>query len=123
MANDAKLEQLKIAQDQAYKNKQSSYQEQQNSWDNLSKAKDKMNRLHEIKQAAFNDQERSWQEYQSVRNRNSPRIDQLNSAQEIAYANMKNAFDPAVIVIGGGVINSADIWWDKMLANYKKYVK
>ena len=45
-------------------------------------------------------------------------------AEDLGYVliNMKNAFDPAVIVIGGGVINSADIWWDKMLANYKKYV-
>lgn len=54
-----------------------------------------MNRAFETKQSAFQSQEQAWQEYQSIRNNNSPRIDYLNSAQETAYQNMKNAFDRA----------------------------
>ena len=95
MANDAKLEQLKIAQEQAYQNKQKAYQAQQESWERLSKAKDKMNKLHDVKQVAFNDQEQAWRAYQSIQTRNGPRIEWLNSAQEIAFQNMKNAFDRA----------------------------
>lgn len=33
---------------------------------------------------------------------------------------LRNIFDPDVIVIGGGVINSREIWWDLMIENYKK---
>lgn len=95
MTNDLRLEQLKAAQDRAFQKKQEAYQVQQRSWDNLSGIKTRMDQAFEAKQRAFQDQERAWQEYQSVRNRNSSRIDYLNSAQESAYQNMKNAFDRA----------------------------
>ncbi len=34
--------------------------------------------------------------------------------------NIKNIFDPEGVVIGGGVINSKEYWWDKMLKYYKE---
>lgn len=34
----------------------------------------------------------------------------------------KNFFDPSIIIIGGGVINSADIWWDDMLKKYEEKI-
>ena len=36
-------------------------------------------------------------------------------------ASLKNIFDPQGLIIGGGVINSRDIWWDKMLKHYEKH--
>lgn len=95
MATDVKLEQLKIAQNQAFQRKQDAYQAQQKSWQCLSNVKEKMNRAFEAKQSAYDSQQRSWQDYRSVSDRNSPRIEYLNSAQERAYQNMKNSFDRA----------------------------
>lgn len=40
----------------------------------------------------------------------------------VFISTMKNAFDPQGLVIGGGIINSRDIWWDLMIENYKNYV-
>lgn len=34
----------------------------------------------------------------------------------------KNFFDPSIIIIGGGVINSAEIWWEDMLNKYKSKI-
>lgn len=48
----------------------------------------------------------------------------LNNYQSnLAYflTSLRNVFDPEVIVIGGGIINSKDIWWDGMIDNFKKY--
>lgn len=95
MANDTKLEQLKIAQDRAFTKKQEAYQKQQNSWSCLSDARIKLNRAFETKQSAFSSQQQAWQDYRSVSDCNSPRIEYLKSAQEIAYQNMKNAFERA----------------------------
>lgn len=95
MANDTRLEQLKVVQERAFTKKQEAYQKQQNSWKHLSDIRDKMNRAFEAKQSAYNSQQQSWQDYRSVSDRNSPRIEYLNSAQERAYQNMKNAFDRA----------------------------
>lgn len=39
----------------------------------------------------------------------------------IYLVSLKNIFDPQGLIIGGGVINSKDIWWDKMLKYYKEY--
>ena len=39
----------------------------------------------------------------------------------IYMASLKNIFDPQGLIIGGGVINSKDIWWDKMLKYYEKH--
>lgn len=95
MANDTRLEQLKIAQERAFTKKQETYQVQQNSWKRLSDARDRMNRAYDTKQSAYDFQERAWQDSQSVSGRNSPRIEYLKSAQETAYQNMKNAFERA----------------------------
>jgi len=95
MANDTRLEQLKIAQERAFTKKQETYQVQQNSWKRLSDAHDRMNRAFDAKQSAYDSQERAWQDSQSVSNRNSSRIEYLKSAQETAYQNMKNAFERA----------------------------
>lgn len=40
----------------------------------------------------------------------------------IFISTMKNLFDPEGLVIGGGIINSQDIWWDPMIKKYKSYV-
>lgn len=39
----------------------------------------------------------------------------------IYLASLKNMFDPQGVIIGGGVINSRDIWWDKMKEYFKKH--
>ncbi len=39
----------------------------------------------------------------------------------IYITSLKNIFDPQGIVIGGGVINSRDYWWDHMIESYKGY--
>ncbi|MDO5713836.1 MAG: ROK family protein [Tissierellia bacterium] len=33
--------------------------------------------------------------------------------------NIKNIFDPDIIILGGGVIASKDIWWENMIMKYK----
>lgn len=39
----------------------------------------------------------------------------------IYIVSLKNIFDPEGIIIGGGVINSKEYWWNKTLEYYKKY--
>jgi hypothetical protein len=95
MTSDARLEQLKVAQDQAYTKKQEAYQKQQDSWKKLSEARRKMNLAFEAKQSAFQSQEKAWQDYRFISDRNGPRIEYLKSAQETAYLNMKAAFERA----------------------------
>ena len=34
----------------------------------------------------------------------------------------KNFYDPSVLIIGGGVINSSDLWWDDVLEKYKEKI-
>ena len=95
MVTDAKLNQLKIAQNQAFQRKQDACRIQQNSWQYLTDAKEKMNCAFEAKQNAFEAQNQSWQVYRSVIECNGPRIEYLNSAQGRAYQRMKNAFGRA----------------------------
>ena len=40
----------------------------------------------------------------------------------LAYflTSLRNIFDPEVIIIGGGVIHSKDIWWDGMIEKFNK---
>jgi glucokinase len=47
-----------------------------------------------------------------------------NFAENLAIyiSSLKNIFDPEGIIIGGGVIDSREYWWDKMINNYLKYV-
>lgn len=35
---------------------------------------------------------------------------------------IKNFFDPSIIFIGGGVINSSDIWWEDVIRKYKEKI-
>ncbi len=49
-------------------------------------------------------------------------IDGFADNLAIYIASLKNIFDPEGIVIGGGVINSRDYWWDRMINSYKEYV-
>lgn len=49
-------------------------------------------------------------------------VDKFTEDLAFVLISVKNAFDPAIIVIGGGVINSADIWWDSMISYYKKHI-
>ena len=95
MARDAELDRLKVAQDVAFQRKQNAYQAQQTAWEKLSSARDEMNRAYEAKQRAYYTQDQAWQYYQSVKSHNGPRIDWLNSQQEHAFHNMKQAFENA----------------------------
>lgn len=40
----------------------------------------------------------------------------------IFCASLKNALDPKAILIGGGVTDSADLWWDDFLKSYQRSV-
>lgn len=95
MARDAELDRLKVAQDVAFQRKQNAYQAQQTAWEKLSSARDEMNRAYEAKQRVYYTQDQAWQYYQSVKSHNGPRIDWLNSQQEHAFQNMKQAFENA----------------------------
>lgn len=48
-------------------------------------------------------------------------IDRFCQDLAIYIVSIKNTFDPEGVIIGGGVINSKDYWWDKMLEYYKEY--
>lgn len=39
----------------------------------------------------------------------------------IYLVSLKNIFDPQGIIIGGGVINSRQYWWDNMIEKYKEF--
>lgn len=95
MAKDAELDRLKAAQDLAFQRKQDAYKAQQSAWERRSNAREAVNRAHETKQRAYAEQEASWQEVARIRSFNGPRIDSLNSQQESAFQNMKQAFDSA----------------------------
>lgn len=45
-----------------------------------------------------------------------------NYQSNLAYflTSLRNIFDPEVIIIGGGVIHSKDIWWDGMIEKFNK---
>lgn len=49
-------------------------------------------------------------------------IEEFTENLGIYLVSLKNIFDPEAIIIGGGVINSREYWWDKMIANYNDYV-
>lgn len=48
-------------------------------------------------------------------------IDDFAENLAIYIVSLKNIFDPEGIIIGGGVINSKEYWWDKTIDYYKKY--
>jgi glucokinase len=48
-------------------------------------------------------------------------VDNFAKDMAICLVSIRNIFDPQGVVIGGGVINSKEYWWDKMVAYYKDY--
>lgn len=48
-------------------------------------------------------------------------IKDFSSNLGIFITTLKNIFDPQAIIIGGGVINSKEYWWDDMISAYKDY--
>lgn len=46
-----------------------------------------------------------------------------NYVKNLAYylTSLRNIFDPQAIIIGGGVIDSKDLWWDGMIENFEKF--
>lgn len=48
-------------------------------------------------------------------------IDEYCEDLAIYIVSLKNIFDPQGLIIGGGVINSKDIWWNKMKEHFKKH--
>ncbi|MEW8974231.1 MAG: ROK family protein [Tissierellaceae bacterium] len=48
-------------------------------------------------------------------------VDEFAENLAIYMVSLKNIFDPEGIVIGGGIINSMEYWWDNMLDYYREY--
>lgn len=48
-------------------------------------------------------------------------IDKFSEDLAIYIQTLKNIFDPRAIIIGGGVINSKEYWWDNMIKFYNEY--
>lgn len=48
-------------------------------------------------------------------------IEEFTNNLGIFLVSLKNIFDPEGIIIGGGVINSRDYWWNDMIKSYKKF--
>ncbi len=40
----------------------------------------------------------------------------------VYISTIKNIFDPEGIIIGGGLINAREYWWDRMINSYNQYV-
>lgn len=95
MPKDAELDRLKTARDSAFERKQAAWQAQDQAWKRRSSARDGLARTREDKQRAYEVQQAAWEYLQSVRNRNGPRIDQLNREQETAYQRMRDSFEQA----------------------------
>lgn len=47
-------------------------------------------------------------------------VERFSQDLAIYMTSIKNLFDPQGIIIGGGVINSREFWWDMVLEHYKK---
>lgn len=47
-------------------------------------------------------------------------IDDFSTDLSIFLLSLKNILDPQAIIIGGGVINSSEYWWDNMLLKFKE---
>lgn len=47
-------------------------------------------------------------------------VERFSQDLAIYMASIKNLFDPQGIIIGGGVINSREYWWDRVLDYYKE---
>lgn len=47
-------------------------------------------------------------------------VEEFTKNLGVYLVSLKNLFDPQGVVIGGGVINSKEYWWDKMINAYKE---
>lgn len=95
MSRDVELDRLKLEQDIAFQGKQSAWQAQDDAWKQRQSAREALDRAYHDKQAAYDQQQHAWEQLQGVRSRNGSRIDSLNSQQEAAFQNMKDAFERA----------------------------
>ena len=48
-------------------------------------------------------------------------IERFTSDLAWFLTSLRNVFDPELIIIGGGVINSKDYWWDEVIENFNSY--
>jgi|GEM_PF-2765957 hypothetical protein cdivTM_02561 len=92
---DAELYRLRSARDTAKQRQQTAWQTQQSAYERRSSANAIMNQAYEAQQTAYANQQAAWDAYMSVKQANGPRIDWLNSQQEHAFQNMKQAFENA----------------------------
>lgn len=46
-------------------------------------------------------------------------IERFTSDLAWFLTSLRNIFDPQLIIVGGGVINSKDFWWNEVLENFK----
>src|SRR5450759_5801065 len=81
---DAELDSLKLEQDRAFQRKQDAWQAQDQAWDRRQPARETMDRAYAEKQSEYETQNDAWQALQRVRDYNGPRIDSLNSQQELS---------------------------------------
>lgn len=95
MPRDAELDQLHDRQEEAFQRKQETWQKQNDAWTKYQSVKERLGQAYQSKQLAYNEQQSHWQDYAKIKTTNGPRIDDLNSRQETAYENMKEAFDNA----------------------------
>lgn len=95
MPRDTELDRLKGEQDLAFNRKQRAYEAMDAAWKRRSAARERLDRAHAAKQSAYEVQDAAWQDLQRLRDYNGPRIESLNSQQETAYQNMRDAFDRA----------------------------
>lgn len=95
MPRDTELDRLREAQDAAFQRKQAAYDAMNEVWTRLSRGRDMLDSARAAMQDAYEVQNTAWQNLQRTRDRNGPCIDSLNSRQESAFQNMKDAFDRA----------------------------
>ncbi len=48
-------------------------------------------------------------------------VEEFTSNLAVYLVSLKNIFDPQAIIIGGGLINSKEYWWNLTLKKYKSY--
>lgn len=48
-------------------------------------------------------------------------VEDFTNNLAIYLVSLKNIFDPEGVIIGGGVINSREYWWDSIIKKYKEF--
>ncbi len=95
MARDIELDRFKMQQTYAYQQNQTAWLAQDEAWKRRQAAREVMDRAYHAKQTAYEAQQSVWEDLQRLRDSYGPRIEMLNSRQEAAFENMKDAFDRA----------------------------